>query len=117
MTKITYKIENHNNMKEVKDANPLLITGIVIHLIITGVVAASPDYGIGLALLLLPFVALNLIGFGMIQAKKLKAGCIVYAIGSILFVPIGMIGLMGVRKIMNKLKEEKFAAELQANNG
>ena len=56
---------------------------------------------------LLP-VTLNIAGIVLMFSKKVKAGCTLFLIGSALFVPIGLIGVFGARKMMDKLKEEDF---------
>ncbi len=58
--------------------------------------------------LTLPFLILNCIGVIIIVSGKPKTGSILFLIGSAIFVPIGIIGVIGARKILNQIKEEKF---------
>lgn len=57
---------------------------------------------------LLPFVALNVIGMVLIGIGRLRAGCIAYMIGSVAFVPIGLIGVFGARAMLDKQRRQAF---------
>lgn len=56
----------------------------------------------------LPFLILNCIAVAIILLGQPKIGSILFLIGSVIFVPIGIIGAIGARKILNQIKEEKF---------
>ena len=43
--------------------------------------------------------------------NKTKVGSIIFYIGSVLFIPLGMVGIMGVKKTVNDLEEIKFNKE------
>ncbi len=60
----------------------------------------------------LPFLILNCIAIFIILLGKPKTGSILFLIGSILFIPIGLIGAIGARKILNEIKEKKFLETL-----
>lgn len=60
----------------------------------------------------LPFLILNCIAILIILLGKPKTGSILFLIGSVLFIPIGLIGAIGARKILNKIKEKKFLETL-----
>lgn len=56
----------------------------------------------------LPFAILNCIAIAIILFGKPKTGSILFFIGSVLFIPIGIIGAIGARKNLNQIKKEKF---------
>ncbi len=60
----------------------------------------------------LPFLILNSIGIIIILLGKPKIGSTLFLIGSIIFVPIGLIGAIGAKKILNKIKEDQFLETL-----
>jgi len=50
----------------------------------------------------------SLLGFVVISIGKPKLGAYLFSIGSIGFIPIGFIGIIGTRKILDQLEEEDF---------
>ncbi|GAA4113786.1 hypothetical protein GCM10022393_13010 [Aquimarina addita] len=48
--------------------------------------------------------------------NKIKIGGILYIVGCILFVPIGLVGVVGVKKAMNEVKEQKFIEQEYGSN-
>lgn len=64
----------------------------------------------------LGFWAVSLIGFIMMLAGKRKVGSILMIIGSIIFVPLGLVAIIGARRACNKdsmasLEERRKLAE------
>lgn len=56
-------------------------------------------------------LVLCIIGLLLVSAKKTKIGLIIFIIGSMPFIPISIVGIIGIRKTTNKLNEEKFLKE------
>ncbi|MFK8002757.1 MAG: hypothetical protein AB8H86_24445 [Polyangiales bacterium] len=54
------------------------------------------------------FWLLSLAGVVVVLAGQRKAGAYMIMAGSALFVPIGIIGLLGARQILDKITEEDF---------
>ncbi|WP_165748049.1 hypothetical protein [Cellulophaga sp. Z1A5H] len=50
-------------------------------------------------------------GIVLMILNKTKVGSIIFYIGSVLFIPLGMVGIMGVKKTVNDLEEIKFNKE------
>ncbi len=55
---------------------------------------------------------LCVVGLVLVMIDKIKVGSILFFIGSIFFVPLGMIAAMGIGKTISDLKEEKFNKEV-----
>ncbi|WP_378172183.1 hypothetical protein [Aquimarina sp. SS2-1] len=62
----------------------------------------------------LPFLILNCIAIVTILLGKPKTGSIIFLVGSIPFVPIGLIGVVGARKITNQIKKDQFFKTLNS---
>ncbi|WP_344925763.1 hypothetical protein [Aquimarina addita] len=76
---------------------------------------SSDRYSI-LAIPSLISVAISVIGFILMSINKIKIGGILYIVGCILFVPIGLVGVVGVKKAMNEVKEQKFIEQEYGSN-
>lgn len=83
-------------MKKMDFRMPL---GTVIHLLAVVWISMEPRYE-GLFIWMLPFVALNLVGMLLVALDKTKVGAILFIIGCVPFVPIGLIGLLGAKKLL-----------------
>ncbi len=59
---------------------------------------------------------LCIIGLVLLIIDKIKAGSILFFIGSIFFVPLGMIAAMGIGKTISDLKERKFNKEFYGDS-
>ncbi len=98
-----------NNM-EIKKINSLTIVGIVLNTLILVYTFLSPRYNV-----LTPITAIALliciVGLVLMVKDKVKLGSILFYIGSVIFIPIGIIGILGVRKTVSELQEEKFNKE------
>ncbi|WP_103070481.1 hypothetical protein [Aquimarina sediminis] len=116
---MNFESENNNPqntnflMTTTKLINPLMIVWLIIQLLIVLFTMNSSDNeGLILFWMALPCLILNCIGVMIILSGKPKTGSILFMIGSVVFVPIGLIGAMGARKILNKIKEDKFLETL-----
>jgi len=90
-----------------KNSSPLLLLGLVINSFITLFMFVSEEYQI-LGIPSLISVLVSVLGFILILVNKTKIGGILFIIGSVLFVPIGLIGIVGAQKTMNKEKNKNF---------
>ena len=91
--------------------NGLLVAGFVIDIFVSFGLYANYSSRISpriLLLVLIPSIALLAAGMAMIARNKAKAGAIVYIIGSIVFMPIGLVGGFGARKVFDELKQKEI---------
>lgn len=84
-----------------------MIIGLAIHGVIVWSLAASPDTQ-AITPFLASFVLLNVIGMVLVGIGKLRAGCITYMVGAVVFVPIGLIGVFGARAMLDKHRHQVF---------
>ncbi|VXD04859.1 conserved hypothetical protein [Pseudomonas sp. 8Z] len=85
-------------MKKMDFRMPL---GTVIHLLAVVWISIEPRYE-GLYIWMLPFVALNLVGMLLVALDKTKVGAILFIIGCVPFVPVGVIGILGAKKSLQR---------------
>ena len=90
--------------------NTLTILGLIINSLITIFIYASGEYK-GLDIIMIIALLLSYVGIIIMQFNNAKVGSIIFSIGSFVFIPIGVIGIIGVRKIVEKLEEDKFNKE------
>lgn len=95
--------------------SPLIFIGFAINCLITVMISSSDRYQ-GLVYICIGALAINIIGYIFMLAKKIKLGGILFIIGCVPFVPIGIVGIMGVKKIMNEEKEQKFIEKEYGGN-
>jgi hypothetical protein len=96
-----------------KKTNNLIYVGFVIHIAIT--LLAGLDEEIILFFMAIPLFA-NLFGLYFLSfTNKIKLGAKIFMYSSFLFVPIGIIGVLGCRKVLDSLNEEEFFKE-EAND-
>ncbi|WP_417312937.1 hypothetical protein [Ectopseudomonas khazarica] len=81
-------------MKKMDFKMPL---GTVIHLLAVVWISMEPRYD-GLYTWMLPFLVLNMIGMLLVMLDKAKLGAILFIIGCVPFVPVGVIGILGAKK-------------------
>ena len=84
--------------------------GLAIHAFIS--LAQLADSEMLFFYLTFPFVIANIVGIFLIISGKVKTGAIVFMVGSVAFIPIGLIGFFGARSVLNKLKQKDFYKEL-----
>jgi len=87
--------------------NSLTIIGLLINTLITAFVYYTEEYK-GLDLFMIIALATCYLGFIIMQFKQVKVGSIIFSIGSVAFIPIGIVGIIGVRRIVEHIEEEKF---------
>lgn len=61
-------------------------------------------------------VGLCLLGLLLILAGQIKLGAYLYFIASIGFIPIGALGMVGARKVLDKIEEESFQRRKEKAN-
>ncbi len=87
--------------------NTKMIIAVVIHVIITLFLLVDSEYPF---LFLLPgvIVLLNAIGLLLIKNSKVMLGARIFMISSAILTPIGLIGAMGARQIIDEQKRKEF---------
>lgn len=90
--------------------NALTVLGLIINSLITIFIYTSGEYK-GLDIIMITALLLSCIGIIIMKFYNVKIGSIIFSIGSFVFIPIGIIGIIGVRKIVEKIEEEKFNKE------
>jgi len=88
--------------------NGLLILGVVLNGLLVAGVGMSGEYPAGLTMVMGACWALCLLGVMMVAGGARKAGAIMAVIGCVVFVPLGLVGAFGGRKILDALKQEEF---------
>ncbi|MCQ2028241.1 hypothetical protein [Stutzerimonas zhaodongensis] len=78
--------------------------GAVIHLVAVIWISGEPRYE-GLFVWMLPFLALNILGMLLVILGKTKPGAILFIIGCVPFIPIGVIGILGAKKSLLGMSE------------
>lgn len=89
-----------------KSTNKLIYIGFTIHIIISLIAGAEEEF-------ILYFMALpllgNLVGLYFLSfTEKIKLGAKIFMWSSFLFLPIGMIGILGCRKVLDSINEVEF---------
>jgi len=92
-----------------KLTNPLIYLALIIHILIS--IVAGADEEIILYIMAVPILA-NFVGlFFLSFTNKIKLGAKIFMFSSFVFVPIGLIGVLGCRKVLDTLNEEVFFKE------
>ncbi len=84
-----------------------MIIGVIIHTLMSLILINDPEYsflGYGIGVIVL----VNILGMLLMASKKTILGARIFMISSILMVPIGLIGALGARKIIDEKKKEEF---------
>jgi hypothetical protein len=89
-----------------KKTNKLIYIAFAIHIMVT--LLAGMEDEVLLLIMLIPLVG-NLVGLYFLSfTDQLKLGAKIFMISSFFFVPIGMIGIIGCRKVTDHLTEQEF---------
>jgi len=90
--------------------NMLIIVSIIINIMATiGLGDQYPEYQEMVLGVCGFFVALSIVGAVMISSGSRDTGAILVTIGCFVFVPIGLIGVYGAKKVRDQVTREKFA--------
>jgi len=87
--------------------NSLTIIGLLINTLITAFIYFSEEYKY-LDLFMIIALAICYLGFIIMLFKQAKIGSIIFSIGSVAFIPIGIVGIIGVKRTVGQIEEEKF---------
>jgi len=91
---------------ELKKTNTLIYIAFVIHIAVTLLSGMSKEI---LMLIMAIPLAGNLVGLYFLSfTDQIKLGAKIFMISSFFFVPIGLIGIIGCRKITDHLTEQEF---------
>jgi len=89
--------------EKISTINGFMISSIIINTLVALSLLANPDYSDELiqtmTIVMGGFVLLSLIGMVLMSTNNYKLGSILAMIGFAIFVPIGLIGIIGVRKV------------------
>ena len=91
---------------ELKKTNNYIYIAFVIHSAVT--LLAGMEEEVLLLIMLLPLFG-NLVGLYLLSfTTKIRRGAKIFMISSFFFVPIGMLGIIGCRKVLDGLIESEF---------
>ena len=90
--------------------NPIVYAGLIVNALVLTVIHFSESHKVLFIPMLIAYI-FCIVGVLLIFTKKIKAGKILFFIGSILYVPIGMIGIFGIRKTIEEIEEEQLNKE------
>jgi hypothetical protein len=90
--------------------NTQLVLGTALNLALAAVVKLTGEYS-WLGTVLLAFGLVVVLGLGLVAAGQRKAGAYVVLVGSIAFVPLGIVAIFGARKLLDELGQEQFQAK------
>ncbi len=91
--------------------NGLVVASLLINTLLSVLIGLNPeDPSPTFAMIMGSFVALSLVGLLLLQSGKLKAGNVLAFIGFALFVPIGIIGMMGVARYVGFVRRLEATA-------
>lgn len=93
-----------------KNVNAITIVGLVINFLILLFTNMSDAYQV-LTIPTTISLVLCITGVFLMHFNNVKIGSIMFYIGSVMFVPLGIVGIMGVRKTISKIEEDKFNKE------
>jgi len=90
--------------------NGLIIASVIINGLLVLLLGTTGEYPAGLSIAMGVSVLVSLGGALLIAAGARRPGAILVMIGCALFVPIGLIGVIGGRRVLDELKQEAFDA-------
>ena len=94
---------------------PQMIIGVVIHTLMALSFIDDPDYSFFFYMIAL-IVLLNIAGIIIIKSGKIILGARIFMISSAVLTPIGLIGALGARKIIDEEKRKNFYNETKDGN-
>ncbi len=90
--------------------NKLIVISIIINALATvGIADRDPELQGVVMFIFGSFVALSVFGAVMISSGNRRTGAILAIIGCVAFVPIGLLGVYGAKKVLDEVKREEFA--------
>ena len=97
----------HNSLKLESMINGQMIAGFIIHVFLNFCMFFHPELP-EMGIVMLPFTLANLVGFVLISLRKPIAGAKVFMISSFFYIPIGLIGAFGAKKLLDERNREQF---------
>jgi hypothetical protein len=95
---------------QVTPINGLIIVSLIINIVLTIIVMNDTSRGVEfsqtLAMIMFGFIGLSILGVVIMYTNAFKLGMILAFIGFGVFVPIGLIGVFGVRKVKDARDRE-----------
>jgi hypothetical protein len=92
--------------------NPLVIVNLFICIIL---LIGFATIDIVLVVIGVIAFAISIVGMILLTTENYRAGFWIYVISMIMFIPIGLIGIIGARKMHDVKAEEEFKAKRQAS--
>ncbi|MBK8013093.1 MAG: hypothetical protein IPK13_17270 [Deltaproteobacteria bacterium] len=89
------------------------INGFIVGIMALGALEGEGEAPLFLVLAMAGAVALSLLGALMASGGERKLGARLVMVGCAVFVPIGLIGVLGARKILDEIDREEFEARLE----
>lgn len=90
--------------------NGQMIAGFVIHVFLNFCMFFHPELP-ETGWVLLPFTLTNLVGLFLITVGKTMPGAKVFMISSFFYIPIGLIGAMGAKKLIDAQNKKRFITQ------
>ncbi len=88
--------------------NGKIIAALVIHFAVF-LALLTENYPVPVYAFIGVFLALNVVGLLMLLAGSVKPGGIVFMVGSVVFIPIGLIGMLGARQAIDEVRRKEFS--------
>lgn len=89
--------------------NALLLLGVAANFLFAGLTTVSGEYP-WLGPVLLALAGVSGLGVVLIAAGQKRAGAITVIVGSIAFVPLGLLAVVGARRVLDALNTTQFQA-------
>jgi hypothetical protein len=86
-----------------------MLTGWIANGAVTAAILSDPELG-PLGLVLAAGVSVQALGILLIPCGGRRIGARMALIASIMFVPVGLIGALGARRVLDALSREEFEA-------
>lgn len=91
--------------------HPLMVFWLFLAVLISFLMAGHEDYGEVLGILAAGFTLLSFIGLIVSATTPGRAGPVIFIIGCVFFVPVGMVGAIGARKALEEYERQKMLEE------
>ena len=93
--------------------NPLLIVGALLNVCFALLVAANPVTRF-LAPAFLLFGVGQVVGLTLVATNRRRMGARLVLLSSLLFVPLGLIAVLGARQVLDRLERDDFCTRRSA---
>ncbi len=99
------------SVKSGKYLNKAMIIGVIINVVLAAATFAGLSgerFSGTFKLIMLFFLSISFVGLIISAFFKRKTGPYLVIVGSIVFFPIGIVAMLGARKILDDMKREQF---------